>query len=69
MVSVAETSAACGDVQVPGVYTQEYADAALSYPSGSYLDDMAYAAAWMYHSTKVLQNVCMTTHTVWNLRG
>ncbi|KAL3162306.1 hypothetical protein ABBQ32_009993 [Trebouxia sp. C0010 RCD-2024] len=37
---------------VPGVYTQEYADAVLSYPSGSYLDDMAYAAAWMYHSTK-----------------
>ena len=39
--------------QVPGVYTQEYSDAALSYPSASYLDDMAYAAAWMYFSTQV----------------
>ncbi|KAL0033640.1 hypothetical protein WJX79_009306 [Trebouxia sp. C0005] len=37
---------------VPGLYTSEYSDAALSYPSTSYLDDMAYAASWMYYATK-----------------
>lgn len=40
-------------LQIPGVYTSQYTDAALSYPSTSYLDDMAYAAAWMYYATKV----------------
>lgn len=54
VVHLVETAVACGRMQVPGVYTQEYSDAALSYPSTSYLDDMAYAAAWMYYSTKVI---------------
>ena len=44
-----------GLLQVPGVYTQQNSDAALSYPSTSYLDDMAYAAAWMYYATKVFR--------------
>ena len=48
--------------QVPGVYTQEYPDAVLSYPSTSYLDDMAYAAAWMYFSTQVRPIVCAYMH-------
>lgn len=38
---------------MPGVYSDAYADAGLTYPSTSYLDDMAYAAAWMYGATKV----------------
>ena len=42
-----------GALQVPGVYSDAYADAGLTYPSTSYLDDMAYAAAWMYCATKV----------------
>ena len=41
-------------MQVPGVYTNQYMDAALSYPSTTYLDDLAYAAAWMYYATKVI---------------
>lgn len=48
--------------QVPGVYTQEYSDAALSYPSTSSLDDMAYAAAWMYFSTQVKPIVSAYKH-------
>ncbi len=43
----------CVPLQVPGLYTSQYSDAALSYPSTSYLDDMAYAASWMYYATKV----------------
>ena len=43
----------CIPLQVPGLYTSQYSDAALSYPSTSYLDDMAYAASWMYYATKV----------------
>ena len=50
---VAFAKRACGPLQVPGLYTSEYSDAALSYPSTSYLDDMAYAASWMYYATKV----------------
>jgi hypothetical protein len=44
----------CAPLQVPGLYTSQYSDAALSYPSTSYLDDMAYAASWMYYATKVI---------------
>ena len=49
----AETSDWLWILQVPGVYTDAYSDAALTYASTSYLDDMAYAAAWMYYATKV----------------
>ena len=48
------TSGLMSGLQVPGVYTDAYADAALTYASTSYLDDMAYAAAWMYYATKVM---------------
>ena len=50
---VAFAKRTCGPLQVPGLYTSQYSDAALSYPSTSYLDDMAYAASWMYYATKV----------------
>ena len=43
----------CDVLQIPGLYTSQYTDAELSYPSTSYLDDMAYAATWMYYATKV----------------
>ena len=43
----------CVPLQIPGLYTSQYSDAALSYASTSYLDDMAYAASWMYYATKV----------------
>ena len=50
---VAFAKRTCGPLQVPGLYSSQYSDAALSYPSTSYLDDMAYAASWMYYATKV----------------
>ena len=51
-------------LQVPGVYTDAYSDAALTYASTSYLDDMAYAAAWMYYATKVSARFGPCKHSI-----